>query len=77
VLTWNVGSVRVMEDMKGNIFPRKDKNDATVKIDGLIAILMAVARRLALDSAGDSQPTITVLGGASDAREGEVVRSNA
>ncbi len=60
VLTWNVGCVMVQEDFKGNIFPRKDRNDPLVKIDGLIATLMALGRRMYLD-ATDREPSIVSL----------------
>jgi phage terminase large subunit-like protein len=49
VLAWNVGCVMVQEDMKGNIFPRKNKDDPLVKIDGLVATLTALGRRMFLD----------------------------
>jgi phage terminase large subunit-like protein len=55
VLAWCVSCVRVQEDMKGNIFPRKDRNDPRQKIDGLIAALMALGRRMTID-ATESRP---------------------
>jgi phage terminase large subunit-like protein len=58
VLAWNVSCVRVQEDMKGNIFPRKDRNDPRQKIDGLVAALMAMGRRMTLD-ATESKPDIS------------------
>jgi len=50
VLAWNVSCVEVMEDYKGNIYPRKDRDNPQVKIDGLVALLMAMGRRLDLDA---------------------------
>lgn len=49
VLTWNIACVEVMEDYKGNIFPRKDRDNPQQKIDGLVALLMAMGRRMDLD----------------------------
>jgi phage terminase large subunit-like protein len=60
VLAWNVGCVMVQEDFKGNIFPRKDRADPLVKIDGLIATLMALGRLMFLD-ATDREPSIVSL----------------
>lgn len=58
VLRWNVSCVEVAEDYKGNIFPRKDKDNPQQKIDGLIALLMAMGRRMVLESEGSSEPTL-------------------
>jgi phage terminase large subunit-like protein len=60
VLAWNVGCVMVQEDMKGNIFPRKNKDDPLVKIDGLVAALMGLGRWMFLD-ASEITPSITLL----------------
>jgi phage terminase large subunit-like protein len=49
VLAWCVSCVRVREDEKGNIYPRKDKGDPKVKIDGLVALLMALGRQMTID----------------------------
>jgi phage terminase large subunit-like protein len=64
VLSWNVACVEVQEDFKGNIYPRKDRDDPMQKIDGLVASLMALGRRMALDLAGDtghSEQALTFL----------------
>jgi phage terminase large subunit-like protein len=61
VLRWNVTSVEVAEDYKGNIFPRKDRDNPLQKIDGLVALLMAMGRRMALESEGSSEPTLTFV----------------
>lgn len=50
VLDWNVFSVEVYEYSNGNVYPRKDKNDAFAKIDGAVALLMALARFMVLDA---------------------------
>jgi phage terminase large subunit-like protein len=60
VLAWNVGCVMVREDEKGNIFPRKNKDDPLVKIDGLVAALTALGRRMFLD-ATERDPSIVFL----------------
>jgi phage terminase large subunit-like protein len=53
VLTWMIGNVIAKEDFKGNIFPRKERNED--KIDGVVAIIMAMARALVhiVDDDGD------------------------
>jgi phage terminase large subunit-like protein len=61
VLRWNIGCVEVAEDFKGNIFPRKDRDNPLLKIDGLIALLMAMGRRMVLESEGSSEPTLTFV----------------
>jgi phage terminase large subunit-like protein len=61
VLRWNVSCVEVAEDYKGNIFPRKDRNDPLQKIDGLVALLMAMGRRMTLESSPTAEPTISFV----------------
>jgi phage terminase large subunit-like protein len=61
VLRWNVGCVEVMEDFKGNIYPRKDRDDPLQKIDGLVALLMAMGRRISLEAEPESSPTLTFV----------------
>jgi phage terminase large subunit-like protein len=60
VLAWNVGCVKIQEDHKGNIFPRKDSNEPHVKIDGLVASLMGLGRWMFLD-ATERDPSIVFL----------------
>jgi phage terminase large subunit-like protein len=48
VLTWMISNVEVKEDYKDNIYPRKSAPDK--KIDGVIALLMAVNRIMAGDT---------------------------
>jgi phage terminase large subunit-like protein len=48
VLTWMIGNVVVKEDYKDNIYPRKA--DVMKKIDGVIALLMAINRLMAGDA---------------------------
>lgn len=61
VLAWNVSCVEVMEDFKGNIYPRKDRNDPNQKIDGLVALLMAMGRRMAIEASPGAEPTLTFV----------------
>jgi len=61
VLRWNIACVEVAEDFKGNIFPRKDRGNPQIKIDGLIALLMAMGRRMALEAEQTSEPTLTFV----------------
>jgi phage terminase large subunit-like protein len=60
VMTYCVSCVRVQEDFKGNIFPRKDKTDRLKKIDGVVAALMALGRKMVHD-ATEGDPSIAVL----------------
>jgi len=48
VLTWMIGNVEVKADYKDNIYPRKGA--AQRKIDGVIALLMAINRTMAGES---------------------------
>lgn len=50
ILSWNISCVEAYEDQKANVFPRKDKSDALAKIDGAIALLMALARFMTIDA---------------------------
>jgi phage terminase large subunit-like protein len=61
-LAWCVSCVIVQEDMKGNIYPRRDRKDPAQRIDLLIALLMAFSRRMALDAADEGDPSIMVVG---------------
>jgi phage terminase large subunit-like protein len=61
VLRWNVACVEVAEDYKGNIFPRKDRDDPQQKIDGLVALLMAMGRRMVIESTPGGEPTLTFV----------------
>lgn len=52
VLTWMISNVSAKEDAKGNVFPRKEKRDQ--KIDGAIALIMAVYRAMLDEGEGPS-----------------------
>lgn len=45
VMTWMVSNVVAREDAKDNVFPRKDRPEN--KIDGVVALLMALGRSMA------------------------------
>lgn len=42
VLTWMVGNLTAHEDAKGNVYPRKEREES--KIDGAVALIMALSR---------------------------------
>lgn len=44
IITWMISNVVCYEDARGNIYPKKDKNAPGKKIDGVIALIMAMAR---------------------------------
>jgi phage terminase large subunit-like protein len=44
VLGWNIGNVRAREDANENVFPRKEPGREENKIDGAVALTMAVGR---------------------------------
>lgn len=50
VLTWMMSNVVCHEDVKGNVFPRKQTKDA--KIDGAVAAIMGLARAMFSDNDG-------------------------
>jgi phage terminase large subunit-like protein len=50
VLTWNAANVVVRMDPAGNVKPARDRS--TEKIDGIVALLMAVGRLMARPGAG-------------------------
>jgi phage terminase large subunit-like protein len=43
-MNWMMSNVVAHTDAKGNIFPRKEKNE--LKIDGPVALIMALSRAL-------------------------------
>jgi phage terminase large subunit-like protein len=52
-LDWQMGSVVVKSDAKENIYPTKErKNDDHQKIDGVVALIMAMGRYLASEEMG-------------------------
>jgi len=61
VLRWNVACVEVAEDFKGNIYPRKDRDNPQQKIDGFIALLSAMGRLMALEAQPTSEPDLAFV----------------
>lgn len=52
-MTWMIGNVAAKVDAKGNLYPRKEsETDPNCKIDGLVALVMAMGRALASQSDG-------------------------
>ena len=47
VMTWNASNVVAHMDAKENVYPRKEKNDN--KIDGFVALIMAMNQAIQLD----------------------------
>lgn len=52
ITAWCVTNVTAQEDVKGNIFPNKQKNKPHLKIDGAICAIMGVARVMAVTGVG-------------------------
>ncbi len=52
VLRWMAGNVTISTDDAGNIKPSKDKS--TEKIDGIVALIMAIGRAMASEGTGRS-----------------------
>jgi phage terminase large subunit-like protein len=53
VMTWMMGNVSAKIDAKENIYPRKDNdNDPRCKIDGVVALIMAMGRAIVQESGG-------------------------
>lgn len=64
VMRWMIGNAAVSQDSGGNLKPAKDKSGG--KIDGLVALLMAIARATLYSDTGNGIPTLFVF----DDREG-------
>lgn len=56
-MTWMMGNVVAKFDAKDNIYPRKDNDD--FKIDGPVALIMAMGRAIA--SAAETKPTYGIV----------------
>lgn len=52
VLTWMVSNVVCHRDQKDNIYPRKEREEN--KIDGVVALIMALGRAMAANTANES-----------------------
>jgi len=54
ILTWNMASTVCKADAKENIYPTKERpNDHKCKIDGVVALIMAMGRYLASNQGGN------------------------
>ena len=53
VLTWMIGNVVAREDANKNVYPRKPDNEDDKKIDGAVALIMAMALALAPEEESD------------------------
>jgi phage terminase large subunit-like protein len=51
VMTWMMSNVVAKEDAKDNVYPRKDRPEK--KIDGFVALCMAMNRAMAADEGGE------------------------
>lgn len=61
VLGWMMGNVVAKEDLKTNVYPRKEKPES--KIDGAVALIMALGQVLRQDGSGYADLTCAVMGG--------------
>lgn len=59
VMAWMIGNVTAQEDRMGNVFPRKEKQEN--KIDGPIALIMALERGFQLEQEGSYLETEDAL----------------
>lgn len=59
VLTWMFSNVVAKIDAKDNIYPRKQKKEN--KIDGVVALIMALGRAMTVDSAPKQQGKLIIL----------------
>ena len=57
VLRWNAANVTVQTDPAGNLKP--DKRRSTERIDGIVALIMAIGRAMVQGDAGE--PRIRVI----------------
>jgi phage terminase large subunit-like protein len=54
VMRWMASNCAVQTDPAGNIKPTKDEKKSTGKIDGIVALVMALARATADNDDGES-----------------------
>ena len=47
VMTWMIGNVTAQRDAKDNVYPRKARDEN--KIDGVVALIMALARAMVVE----------------------------
>jgi phage terminase large subunit-like protein len=61
VLDWCIACTEAWVNSNGDMRPVKDRNNKLQKIDGTVALLMALGRRLVLDADGKGQANIGLL----------------
>jgi phage terminase large subunit-like protein len=61
VLDWCISCTEAYINSNGDMRPVKDKNNKQQKIDGTVALLMALGRRLVLDADGKGKADIGLL----------------
>jgi phage terminase large subunit-like protein len=54
VMTWQLSNVVTKEDARGNVYPRKERSEN--KIDGAVALIMALSRAMAPQPAVSTSP---------------------
>jgi len=58
-MTWMIGNVVARMDAKEHVYPRKESNDN--KIDGAVALIMAMARAMQAQETGQIQQGFVVM----------------
>jgi phage terminase large subunit-like protein len=61
VMDWCIACTEAWVNSNGDMRPVKDKNNKVQKIDGTVALLMAMGRRLVLDADGKGHSTLHIL----------------
>lgn len=59
VLTWMASNVVAFRDAKDNVYPRKEREEN--KIDGIVALIMAISRAMAPPETSKPAPALIVL----------------
>jgi phage terminase large subunit-like protein len=68
IMQWMIGNVTALEDSKDNVFPRKEQREN--KIDGVVALLSALARDMVAQPKGES--IFNILGRMTEAERAEI-----
>jgi phage terminase large subunit-like protein len=58
-MSWMIGNVTAQEDRNANVFPRKERPDK--KIDGAVALIIALGRALSAPEADTTPILIGVI----------------
>ncbi|NDC86789.1 MAG: hypothetical protein EB088_14410, partial [Betaproteobacteria bacterium] len=59
VLAWMMSNVVAHTDVKDNIYPRKERPEN--KIDGVVALIMALGRAMSTEKQEELKPQIIIL----------------